>query len=194
MFLRENKHKAECGSGGLVAGWPTRNSLAGLYLHKHAVYPQHPPLSTVDILFMPYLAPWDTVNLRKSKHTIFAKSENSMLSAGVIVIMGSTSQPSLGLQQWLCQGERRLVPTCSASEPEGRLVSHSLPFMRRCSCTSKRAQKHFEYSDLKREKNFHSCPLEEALFIQWVFIALLRTKSPTITVSCCSERKSLRKQ
>lgn len=80
--------------------------------------------------------------------------------------MGSTSQPGLGLQQWLCQGEGRLVPTCSASEPEGRLVSHSLLFMRRCSFTCERAQKHFEYSDLKREKNFHSCPLEEVLFVQ----------------------------
>ena len=52
--------------------------------------------------------------------------------------MGSTSQPGLGLQQWLCQGEGRLVPTCSASEPEGRLVSHSLLFMRRCSFTRER--------------------------------------------------------
>ena len=137
-----------------------------------------------------------------------------MLSAGVSIIMGSTSQPSLGLQQRLCQGEGRLVPTCSAPESEGGLVSHSLLFRSLVGCRlwgrivghdrsdlaaapspAEREQKHFEHNDLQREKNFQSCQLEEALFIQWVFIVLLlKTKSAMITVSCCSERKTLIKK
>lgn len=89
---------------------------------------------------MPYLAPWDTVNLRESKHMYLPKSENSMFSTGVIIVMGGTSQPGLGLQQWLCQGEGRLVPTCSAPEPEGGLVSYSLLFMT-CCCFTCRERK-----------------------------------------------------